>query len=72
MIPKPQIEIIYPDGKKEYVPLEWIGLDYEDGVIQSLNPEVKPTVTQLESAKVPLNHQLMDTMKEINNMTLEL
>ena len=64
----PQVKIIYPDGRTDYANLK---LEYEDGVMQSLNPKVKPMITQSESAKIPLYHKQMAVINEINKLNLQ-
>lgn len=67
MFREPQVEVIYPDGRKRLVAME-----YEDGVVLSLYPNGKTTVTQSESARVPLYHQLMATMNDISHYDINL
>lgn len=64
---KPKVQIIFPDGNKIYQELE-----YEDGVIQPLNPSSKTIIESPTSSNESLNPQLRATIKEINSMELNL
>ena len=80
MFCEPQVEIVYPNGKKEWVPME-----YEDGTVKSLypngqtfNPIVSLTLpvhrTRFMSSEqddVPINDSLMEAIKDIDHNDLK-